>query len=60
MLILTRRVGEVLVIGDDIRIVITAINGTQVRIGIEAPKEVKVLREELLERHYADGEGEVS
>ena len=50
MLILTRRIGETINIGNDIKITVTAISGNQVRIGISAPKEVKVLREELVER----------
>ena len=55
MLILTRRTGEAILIGDDIKITVTAINGTQVRIGITAPKEVKVLRQELVERDKEAG-----
>ena len=50
MLILTRRVGETINIGNDIKITVTAISGSQVRIGIDAPKEVKVLRQELVGR----------
>ncbi len=50
MLILTRRVGETINIGDNIKITVTAISGNQVRIGIDAQKEVKVLREELVGR----------
>ena len=50
MLVLSRRVGETINIGNDIKITVTAINGGQVRIGISAPKEVKVLREELVGR----------
>ena len=50
MLILTRRIGETINIGNDIKITVTAISGSQVRIGISAPKEVKVLREELVGR----------
>lgn len=47
MLILTRRVGESLIIGDDIEINILGIKGNQVRIGINAPDEVSVHREEI-------------
>lgn len=54
MLILTRRVEETLLIGDDIRIVILGIKGQQIRIGIEAPKEMAVDREEIRERKNAD------
>ena len=50
MLILTRRIGETINIGNDIKITVTAISGNQVRIGISAPKEVKVLRQELVGR----------
>jgi len=47
MLVLVRRLDEVLVIGDDIRVVVLGIKGQQVRIGIEAPREMAVDREEL-------------
>ena len=47
MLILTRRVGEVLIIGDDVTITVLGIKGHQVRLGINAPKEVSVHREEI-------------
>jgi carbon storage regulator len=49
MLVLTRRVGEVIKIGDDIEVTILDARGKQVRLGITAPKEVKVLRLELKE-----------
>lgn len=48
MLVLSRRVQETLVIGDDIRITLISIGGNQVRLGIEAPKHVLILREELV------------
>ena len=48
MLILTRRIDEALQISDDIEVVVLEIDGNQVRLGIRAPKDVKVLREELL------------
>ena len=47
MLILTRRVGETLMIGDDINVTILGVKGNQVRIGINAPKDVSVHREEI-------------
>lgn len=50
MLILTRKIGESITIGDDIRVKLLAINGRQVKIGVEAPKGVVVHREEVYER----------
>lgn len=50
MLILTRRPDETVVIGKDIRVVVMGVNGNQVRIGIEAPKNIEVDREEIHER----------
>jgi carbon storage regulator len=49
MLVLTRRVGEEIVIGDDIHVVIVAIQGNQVRLGLNAPKDVSIRRSELCE-----------
>lgn len=54
MLILTRRLGETILIGDDIEVTIVEIRGNQVRGGIQAPKGVDIKREELLERDAAD------
>jgi len=50
VLILTRRVGETLIIGDDVHITVLGVKGNQVRIGINAPKSVSVHREEIYER----------
>ncbi len=56
MLILTRRVGESLMIGDDINVTVLSIRGNQVRIGVNAPKDVSVHREEIYERIRHEGE----
>lgn len=50
MLILTRRVGESLMIGDDVNVTVLGIRGNQVRIGVNAPKDVAVHREEIYDR----------
>ena len=50
MLILTRRVGETLMIGDNISVTVLGVKGNQVRLGINAPKDVAVHREEIFER----------
>ncbi len=50
MLILTRRVGESLMIGDNVNVTVLGIRGNQVRIGVDAPKDVAVHREEIYDR----------
>ncbi|EGN74525.1 carbon storage regulator CsrA [Idiomarina sp. A28L] len=54
MLILTRRVGETLMINDDIKVTVLAVNGNQVKIGIDAPNNVAVHREEIYLRIEAE------
>jgi carbon storage regulator len=56
MLILTRRAGETLRIGNDIEVTVMAVNGSQVRIGVKAPREIAVDREEIAERKRRDRE----
>ncbi len=57
MLLLTRRTGETIRIGDDIEVTVLGVKGNQVRIGITAPEDVEILREEL---YYRDMENEVA
>ena len=58
MLILTRRVGESLMIGDDINVTVLGIRGNQVRLGVDAPKDVAVHREEIYERIQQEKAGD--
>lgn len=58
MLILTRKIGESLLIGDDVEITVLSIRGSQVKLGVKAPKEISVHREEIYQRIKAHSEEE--
>jgi carbon storage regulator len=60
MLILTRRVGETLMVGDKVTVTVLGIKGNQVRIGVDAPKDVAVHREEIYQRIQREKEEPVS
>jgi carbon storage regulator len=57
MLILTRRVGETLMVGDDVTVTVLGVKGNQVRIGVNAPKDVAVHREEIYDRIRKENAG---
>ncbi len=57
MLILTRRVGETVMIGGEVTVTVLGVKGNQVRLGINAPKDVAVHREEIFERIKAEQDG---
>ncbi len=58
MLILTRRVGETLMIGDEVTVTVLGVKGNQVRLGVEAPRNVSVHREEIYERIRSEQGGD--
>ena len=60
MLILTRRVGETVMIGNDVTVTVLGVKGNQVRIGVNAPKDVSVHREEIYERIKREEDGDPS
>ena len=60
MLILTRRVGETLVIGDDVTVTVLGVRGNQVRLGVNAPKDIAVHREEIYQRIQNEKSGKIS
>ena len=60
MLILTRRVGETLVIGDDVNVTVLGVRGNQVRLGVNASKEVAVHREEIYQRIQKENDSDIS
>jgi carbon storage regulator len=57
MLILTRRIGETLMVGDEVTVTVLGVKGNQVRLGVNAPKDIAVHREEIYQRIQKEKEG---